>query len=113
VLAAPAKNGPAADRLAAVQERIRAAESRLAELRERAVAASSQSLDESNLGAALSLFNPVWEALFPKEQARILRLLVERVGYDGREGALRITFRPTGIRALAGEVDAGREEARR
>jgi site-specific DNA recombinase len=112
-LATPVRPDARAERLADIEQRVCAAEGRLAELRERAVAAGQERVDESELATALSLFDPVWDALFPKEQARILKLLVARVGYDGREGALRITFRPTGIRTLAGEVDAAREEARR
>jgi len=53
---------------------------------------------------ALSLFDPVWEMLFPKEQARILQLLIERLEYNGAKGTLSITFRPIGIQALASEV---------
>ncbi len=52
----------------------------------------------------------MWGALFPREQARILRLLVERVGYDGGAGTLAITFRPSGIKALAQDVGGGRQE---
>ena len=85
-------------------------ERRVTEARERAIAAAWDALDESDLAAALSLFDPVWDALFPREQARILRLLVERVGYDGGAGTLAITFRPSGIKALAQEVGGGREE---
>ncbi len=103
----------ATDRLADLQERTRAAEQRLTELRERAIAAERERIDQDDLDAALSLFDPVWDALFPREQTRILRLLVERVGYDGREGTLAITFRPTGIKALAQEIRAGGKEARR
>ena len=104
---------PPADRLADLQDRIRVAEQRLTELREEAVATGREAIDEHDLSAALSLFDPVWDALFPREQARILRLLVERVGFDGREGTLALTFRPTGIKALAHEVEAGAKEVRR
>ena len=104
---------PPADRLADLQDRIRSAEQRLTELREQAVATGREAIDEHDLSTALSLFDPVWDALFPREQARILRLLVERVGFDGREGTLALTFRPTGIKALAHEVEAGTKEVRR
>ncbi|MCE9635861.1 MAG: recombinase family protein [Planctomycetes bacterium] len=100
-------------RLADLQERTRTAERRLTDVREGLAAAERERVDDGDLAAALSLFDPVWDSLYPREQARVLRLLVERVGYDGREGTLAITFRPTGIRALADEVAAGRKEARR
>ena len=51
--------------------------------------------------SAFVLFNPVWETLSPPEQARIIRLLVERVDYDGNKGTLAVTFRPSGIQSLA------------
>ena len=59
-----------------------------------------------------SLFDPVWEHLFPKEQARIVGLLVERSDFHaidpersrrGGEGTLEITFRDAGIKALREE----------
>jgi hypothetical protein len=66
---------------------------------------------EEDLKAALSLFDPVWDELFPREQARILRLLIERIDYHGGEGTLEITFRDTGIRALCKELDTDDQEA--
>ncbi len=56
-------------------------------------------MDEEDLGQALALFDPVWEALLPRERIRILHLLLEKVDY--REGKLGLTFRPAGIRNLA------------
>jgi site-specific DNA recombinase len=107
------EGGAVADRLADLQDRVRSAEQRLAEVREQRIAADRGAVDEEDLAAALSLFDPVWDALVPKEQARVLRLLVERVGFDGRSGSLAITFRPSGIKALAQEVEAGMQEVRR
>ena len=107
------KDRAATDRLATVQERTREAERRQTELRERLAAAERERVDPDDLDAALSLFDPVWDALYPREQARVLRLFVERVGYDGRAGTLAITFRPTGIKTLAQEIRTGRKEARR
>jgi site-specific DNA recombinase len=94
----------ATDRLAELQEKTRSAERRLTDARERVVAANRSRVDEEDLASALSLFDPVWDALFPREQARVLRLLVERVGYDGGAGTLALTFRPSGIKTLAQEV---------
>jgi len=67
---------------------------------------------ESDLRQALGRFDPVWEELAPREQARLVRLLVERVGYDGREGKVTVTFRSPGVKALCREagqwVEVGR-----
>ena len=62
-------------------------------------------VDEREIRAALSSFTPVWDSLSPREQARIIRLLVERVDYDGKAGMISVTFRPNGIKALAQESE--------
>ncbi len=100
-------------RLAELMEKTRTAERRLTDAREALAAAERQHVDEEDLVTTLGLFDDMWDALYPREQARILRLLVERVGYDGSDGTLAITLRPTGIKALAAEVAAGRKESRR
>ena len=38
------------------------------------------------------------------EQARVVRLLVSRVDYDGEQGKASITFQPLGLKTLAGEI---------
>ena len=40
----------------------------------------------------------------PHEQARVLRLLVSRVDYDGQHGKASITFQPLGLKTLASEL---------
>ena len=97
---------PTVARLADLQECIRAAEQRATEVREQIVMINERSVDEDELARALALFDPVWDSLSPGEQARVLHLLVERVTYDGADGTLAITFRPTGIEALAEEPEA-------
>jgi len=95
-----------AARLADLQERIRSGEQRATEIREQIIAMSGRIVDERELAAALSLFDPTWDSLSPTEQARVIHLLVEQVTYDGVAGTLAVTFRPTGIKALAEEVTA-------
>ncbi len=90
-------------RLADLQDRIIAGEQRIAEIRRDATALEQDRVDEGELTAAIETFVPVWETLSPREQARIVHLLVERVAYDGEKETVAITFRPTGIRALAEE----------
>lgn len=89
--------------LADLQERITSDQQRLAQTQEQIEALNRQVVDEHEVRAALAAFAPVWEALSPREQARIVRLLVERVDYDGRAGTVSITFRPAGIKSLAQE----------
>ncbi len=99
---ATAPEGSGAD-AARQRDELHRLETRLTEVRERHLALSRELVDEREVMQALSLFDPVWESLTPREQARIVRLLVERVDYDGQNGTVSVTFRPTGIKALAQE----------
>jgi len=96
-----AASGNKQGQMVAVQERIQMAERRCTEVREQIESHSREIVDESEVAAALSLFEQVWETLSPKEQARIIQLLVERVDYDGKEGTIAVTFRANGIKTLA------------
>ena len=84
-----------------IQERVQTAERRLSELRDDRERLQRDLIDEADAGRALAAFDPVWETLSPREQARLLQLLIERVDYDGRDGTISITFHPSGIKALA------------
>ncbi len=85
----------------ALDERMVQIETRLGELQRSLTAIEGAEIDPSEAAKALAQFDPVWDALVPREQASLLQLLIERVDYDPREVA--ITFRPTGIASLAGE----------
>ncbi len=88
-------------RLSDLNDRIRIAEQSLAALHAEAEALNRRAIDEDEVVRALSQFDPVWEALAPREQARIVRLLIERIVYDGAAGTVSITFHPEGFTALA------------
>lgn len=83
-------------RLAELQERIRKAEERI-----QMPPPPEQTIDPVAARQALERFTPVWQALAPKEQARLIHLLVESVDYDGEAGKLAIRFRPGGFRTLS------------
>jgi site-specific DNA recombinase len=87
--------------LAAGKDELHRLETRLTEIRERQIALSQVMLDEPEVAEALTQFEPVWESLNSREQARIIRLLVECVEFDGKRGSVAVTFRPTGIKSLA------------
>lgn len=53
--------------------------------------------DEELVRQALRDFDPVWNALAPREQQRVLNLLVQRVDYNGESGNVEITFEPDGF----------------
>ncbi|MDP3938548.1 MAG: recombinase family protein [Deltaproteobacteria bacterium] len=67
--------------------------------------------EAGRLASAFSVLYPVWETLFSREQARIVRLLLERVEYDGRSGTLALSIRPGGVQALTEELGVTGEEA--
>ncbi|HPS03242.1 MAG TPA: recombinase family protein [Candidatus Sumerlaeota bacterium] len=94
----------ASDMLSRLQIRMREANQRATEVRTEIIAISSQLVSEREMRLALSLFDPVWESLTPREQTRAMRFIVERVGYNPAEGCVSIQFQPTGIRALAEQV---------
>jgi site-specific DNA recombinase len=102
--------GPAADavhvELAKAQERVGVLVARLGEVREREVALAAQQVDEADLARALEAFTPIWDVLLTPEKERVLGLLIEKVGYDGRDGKLTIRFRLDGIASLAAETAA-------
>lgn len=97
-------------RLIQLQERIQAAEQRQAEIDEELTQLKRTALDEADIRKALGEFDPVWNAQTPAEQGRILRLLVERVEYDGRSGEIATTFHAGGIKARAEEMAGNNQE---
>lgn len=64
-------------------------------------------MTEAEVRDALGRLDPVWDELFPAEQERIVRLLVERVTV-GAAGA-QITLNLEGLAGLAREMTAKRE----
>jgi site-specific DNA recombinase len=82
-------------------ERVTAAESRLHDLTTDADRLEANRVSDTAVAKALAEFDGVWAALTPKEQARLVGLLIESVEYDGAAGTVAITFHPAGIRALS------------
>lgn len=60
---------------------------------------------ETDARAALQQLDPLWDELFPAEQARIMTLLVERV--DMRTDGLNVRLRVDGLSGLAREMLSG------
>jgi hypothetical protein len=101
----------AVTRLAELQARLAQVEQRLVRLRGQMEAWQQERLDQAAVTEALSGLVPAWETMTPHEQARLVRLLVSRVDYDGQHGKASITFQPLGLKTLAGEMrDQNREE---
>ena len=79
----------------------------------RAARAEQDDVTEDEAREALHQLDPLWDELFPAEQARIVQLLVERVTV--KEDALEIRIRAEGIGSLlerlAPAADIGRRAA--
>ena len=69
----------------------------------RAARGEAPDLTEAEVREALERLDPLWDELFPAEQARIVRLLVERVdvGPDGADIRLRLEGLAGLVRDLA------------
>ncbi len=65
-------------------------------------------ITEGDVRAALHDFDPLWDELFPAEQARIIQLLVERV--EVHPDGLELKLRPDGLDALAAELRSGQSQ---
>ena len=75
----------------------------------RAARAEEDDVTEDEVREALLQLDPLWNELFPVEQARIVQLLVERVevGIEGVE----IQLRPNGLSGLVREMAGSRRAA--
>jgi hypothetical protein len=60
------------------------------------------SVPEREVVARISEFAPLWDELFPAEQARIVRLLVERI--DLSAGGMQVRLRGEGLQTLVEEL---------
>ena len=77
-----------------------------ADLATRSDAFGREDLKEGEVIRALQAIDAQWEKLAPREQARIVQLLIDRVAYDGEKETVTITFRSAGLRTLAREGQA-------
>jgi site-specific DNA recombinase len=65
-------------------------------------AAEDTEFGEGDVIEALAALEPVWDELYPAEQARILRLLIERI--DVAPDGISVTLHAAGIRSLVTEL---------
>lgn len=68
----------------------------------RAARAIAGDITEAEVREALHRLDPLWEELFPAEQARIVQLLVERV--DVGESGIAIRLRTEGLTSLVEDL---------
>ena len=75
----------------------------------RAARAEQDDITEDEAREALLQLDPLWDELFPAEQARVVQLLVERV--DVRMHGVEVRLQPNGLSGLVREVAGGRRAA--
>jgi hypothetical protein len=67
------------------------------------------SITEVEVRAALIDFDPLWDELFPAEQARIVQLLVERVDITPESAVIRL--RTEGLASLVHDLRTSKHDA--
>ncbi len=67
-------------------------------------------LTEAEVREALYGLNPLWDELFPAEQARLVRLLVRRV--EVHPEGLKLHLRVDGLRSLVADMRAEQDQRR-
>ncbi len=72
-----------------------------------AARAENPEADENDVAAALTDFDALWESLFPAEQARIVRLLVNRVTVS--QQGLTVDLRIEGLGSVIRDMLAPRQ----
>jgi site-specific DNA recombinase len=87
-------------RAADLQERIDQMELRLTEILQELASLEIQIVGEGDVRTALEQFEPVWDSLNSREQARVIRALIEHVIYKGTVGKVTVTFRSAAIREM-------------
>jgi len=64
-------------------------------------------VDEKALRDEAGGFDRLWQVMILEEQIRFAWHLVEKVGYDGRTGKVRVSFKSSGVKELCQKGIAG------
>lgn len=87
-------------RIGDIHEQLSDADRRLPDLDGRIAELECQTVTQAEARAVFADFDSLWQSLTPREQARLLNLLISTVEYDGEAGTVSVTFRSTSIRSL-------------
>lgn len=94
-----------------LNEQAAVAERRMTEISERVRELQAKRVEAADVTAAFADFDNVWQSLSPREQSRLMQLLVKRVEFDAADSTIEVTFHAAGIRSLADDVTMEAEEA--
>ena len=97
-------------RIAGLNEQIGVIEARLADIARELQPLRATMVTESEVVAAFGRFDELWATLAPREQVQVIRLLVRRVEWDGKNQKIKIVFQPTGLRGLVDRTNDIRQE---
>ena len=103
--------GGVAARIADLNDQVRDAEHRVGEIDASVVELRRELVDEADVAVAFADFDGLWATLSPREQARVMQLLIRRVEFDAADGAIEVSFHAAGIKSLADGDAVGAEEA--
>jgi site-specific DNA recombinase len=97
----PMAGNAATGRLADLHERIQRDERRGTEIEAKLATLERERVSDADVRAAFADFQNVWGQLGPREQSRLLALLVARVEYDAAARTVSVSFHASGIKALS------------
>lgn len=93
-------SGARFERITAIQGDIEKTERRLGELAAERGDLATDHISGDELRQTMTDFDAVWASLTTREQEKMIRLLVAKVGYDGRTGKVTVNFSSTGAKDL-------------
>ena len=97
--------GDQTGRIAELNEAIASDQRSEKQLQKKLESLRGQQIDPDEAKGMLVDFDEVWGNLIPREQARLLKLLIETVEYDSASQSVSVTFRPNGIKSLATKTE--------
>ena len=86
------------ERETTLREKADAAQRKADALRESIARGERLRFDEATVRQRLGNFEEVWKVMTIEEQVRLLRALIERVGYDAQGERVRVTYHSNGVR---------------
>ncbi|MCZ2079937.1 MAG: recombinase family protein [Bryobacterales bacterium] len=93
-----------AGREAVLRELVSSWEAKAEQLRSLVDRGERLRFDDQMVRQRMASFDDVWKTLTIEEQARVLRQLIERVGYDARGDKVKVTYNSNGIREFCKEA---------
>jgi site-specific DNA recombinase len=88
------------ERIASLHEQLAEIGRVLPDTKARIADLKRQTVTPTEARLVFEYFDVLWSNLVPREQIRLLNLLIAKVEYDGKAGTISVTFRPTSIRTL-------------